>query len=220
MASPPGAPCPCWRLVTPHATRGVCCPVVVPCHPRASCPLSPWSSSEWHSVILGAFAHLSLHCDNVLSPEVVVTLCPLMGQRQTCDFWLLPTSMGRLNLGWDWGLPAWVGQQWGVPRASLKPLRVPSPHWEGGPVPQDGFGRSFCCAHPTVVALPPACSVSLHAWHHLVAPGSSVPSVPGRGAVSLVLCPFPPSWLLQRAPGQGGPRPGPRVSRCVSRCCP
>lgn len=172
-------------------------------------------------MILGAFAHLSLHCDSVLSPEAIVTLCPLVGQRQACDFWPFPKSLGRQNLGWGWGLPARMGAGVGVPRAALKHLRVPSPPWEGGLVLQDGFERGFCCVHPTVVALLPVWAMSLRAWHHLVAPGSSDPSVPGRGTVSLVLCPFPLSWLSQRAPGQSRPpaRP-PRVTVCVPSECP
>lgn len=116
--------------------------------PGASCPFSPQSSSKWHQAILGAFAHLSLHCDSVLSPEAIVTLCPLMGQRQACDFWPFLKGLGRQKLGWGWGLPAWMGAGVGVPRAALKHLRVPSPPWEGGLVLQDGFERGSAVSIP------------------------------------------------------------------------
>lgn len=132
----------------------------------------------------------------------------------------LPQIHGQVKPRWGWGLPAWVGAAVGFTGAPQGAIPTPG----RGSYPPGWFERSFCRVHPTAVALPPAWSVSLHAWHHSVAPGSSVPSVPGRGAVSLVFCPFPLSWLLQRAPGQSRPpaRP-PSVPVCVpvlSLVCP
>lgn len=110
-------------------------------------------------MILGAFAHQSLHCDNVLSPEAIVTLCPFMGQRQTCDFWLFPKAMGRQNLGW--GLPPWVGTAVGGPQGFTG-------------TPQGGFPT------PRRGSCPPGQEDFLLYPSHCGGPASSVGCVPAH----------------------------------------
>lgn len=209
----PVLPAPPDALSLPVPPVSVLCVVPRWFHvtPGASCPLSPWSSSEWHWVILGAFALLSLHCDNVLSPKAFVTLCPLVGQRQTCGFWLSPKSMGRQNLGWGWGLPAWVGTAVGGPQEHL---RVPSPHRGKGVL----SCRMVLRAVSAVSTLPwwPClqrglcpCMLGITWWHRAALSPLCQAEGPCLSCRVPSLCP----GCCRELPG----RADPRVSRCVSR---
>lgn len=178
--------------------------------PRCQLPLLP---AERRRAMLRGFACLSSHSGDApapegLSPESVVTLCPLLGQRQSCEPGPFPKPGGVQNRGpgWGWGLPAWSwalakagsawaaagdpqgctetrsrsGKRWFSSRMVLRGASaVPTPLW--WPCLQGGL-----C--PCVFCIP---------WRHWEA--RSVPSVQGRGTVSPVPCPFPSSWPLQRA---------------------
>lgn len=140
-----------------------------------------------------------------LSPESIVTLCLLVGWRQTCTSGPFPRAMGVRNCGLSQAWVCWLGcghlprhgQQQEIPRAALKHVRVPSLRWEEVLVLRGGFERSFCHAHPTIAALPAAWAVSPCALHPSV--GLAARSVPGRGTTSAALCPFPSSWPLHGA---------------------
>lgn len=130
-------------------------------------------------------------------------------------------------------LPRWdqPGQQWGIPGAALRYVRAQSALREEVLVLQGGFGRGFCYAHPTAMALPPAWAVSPCAWHPLAGLGSTLrPICAGQrdrvsGALSL---PF----LVAVAEGSAGrpprrcradpaqPSPEPPLCACPASQCP
>lgn len=141
-AFPPGAPCPSRCLVAPCAVVWDTAPVsvlrLVPWQLRVVTPRRQWPlvPAEQQRAMLRGFACLSLHSGDVpagegLSPESIITLCPLVGRRQTPESDPFPKPVGMQNRGlsWGWGLPAWpwvlakVGPAWaavGDPRGSLE----------------------------------------------------------------------------------------------------
>lgn len=168
--------------------------------------------------MLRGFARRSLHSGDALapealSPESVVTLCPLVGWRHTREPGPFPKLVGMQNrgLGWGWGLPAWLwalaraGSAWaalGDPQGCIE-TRQRAVHTPGrGSCPPGWFWEGFllCLPHPSAAALlqrglcPPV--LCLPRWR---GKARSVPSVPGRGTVSPVPRPFPSSRPLQRA---------------------
>lgn len=88
---------------------------VVPWRLRVVSPPVPTAPSPRGAAASDAqgFACLSLHSGDVpapqgLSPESLVTLCPLVGRGQTCESGPFPEPVGvqSRGLSWGWGLPA------------------------------------------------------------------------------------------------------------------